>query len=125
MKSKIFQYNVRVYGIILNNNAVLLTDEFRHNLRMTKFPGGGLQFGEGPVECIMREAVEEFGQEVEVIEHFYTTHFFQPDFLMMNGNSSAFTTSSGLKEKSCSEYPKNLLIIFLNPKEARVSDGKN
>ncbi len=45
--------------------------------RMTKFPGGGLRFGEGPADCIKREAIEEFGQEIEIMKHFYTTHFFQ------------------------------------------------
>jgi ADP-ribose pyrophosphatase YjhB (NUDIX family) len=44
---------------------------------MTKFPGGGLEFGEGPEDCIKREAIEEFGQDIEIIEHFYTTGFFQ------------------------------------------------
>jgi 8-oxo-dGTP diphosphatase len=72
------QFNIRVYGIILNNrNQVLLSDEYLFNMYMTKFPGGGLQFGEGPEDCIKREAREEFGQEIEIISHFYTTGFFQ------------------------------------------------
>jgi len=71
-------YNIRVYGIFINeNNEVLLTDEFFHGMKMTKFPGGGMNFGEGPADCILREAQEELGQEVEIMEHFYTTHFFQ------------------------------------------------
>lgn len=75
---KIKSFNIRVYGILLNeSNEVLLTDEYRLNQRMTKFPGGGLILGEGPAECLMREAMEEFGQEIEIIDHFYTTHFFQ------------------------------------------------
>lgn len=69
---------VRVYGLIINDKKeVLLTDEFQLGMKMTKFPGGGLEFGEGPVDCIKREAYEEFGQEVKVIDHFYTTDFFQ------------------------------------------------
>jgi 8-oxo-dGTP diphosphatase len=71
-------FNIRVYGIIINSRKqVLLSDEFVLNTYMTKFPGGGLHFGEGPEECIKREALEEFGQEVEIISHFYTTGFFQ------------------------------------------------
>jgi len=42
----------------------------------TKFPGGGLEFGEGTLECVQREALEELGQEVQVVRHFYTTDFF-------------------------------------------------
>lgn len=73
------KFNIRVYGIILNEkNQVLLADEYVLDQKMTKFPGGGLEFGEGPIDCIKREATEEFGQPIEVIEHFYTTHFFQP-----------------------------------------------
>jgi 8-oxo-dGTP diphosphatase len=75
---EIKHFNIRVYGLIINEKSqILLTDEFVLNQKMTKFPGGGLQFGEGPVDCLKREAVEEFGQAVEVMEHFYTTHFFQ------------------------------------------------
>ena len=71
-------FNIRVYGILLNENKeVLLSDEYVMDQFMTKFPGGGLILGEGPEDCILREAMEEFGQEAEVIQHFYTTGFFQ------------------------------------------------
>jgi 8-oxo-dGTP diphosphatase len=77
--SEIRHFNIRVYGIILNEskNAILISDEFQLGLRMTKFPGGGMHFGEGSVDCLKREAIEEFGQEIEIIRHFYTTDFFQ------------------------------------------------
>ena len=76
--AEIKRFNIRVYGIFLNERKeILLTDEFALDSKMTKFPGGGMQFGEGPVDCIKREAIEEFGQEIEIIGHFYTTHFFQ------------------------------------------------
>lgn len=76
---------VRVYGLIINDKKeVLLTDEFQLGKKMTKFPGGGLEFGEGPVDCIKREAYEEFGQEVKVIDHFYTTDFFQKALFYKN-----------------------------------------
>ncbi|MBN2485231.1 MAG: NUDIX domain-containing protein [Bacteroidales bacterium] len=72
------KFNIRVYGIVLNErNEVLLSDEYMLDTKMTKFPGGGLHFGEGTADCIRREAIEEFGQEIEIIEHFYTTDFFQ------------------------------------------------
>jgi 8-oxo-dGTP diphosphatase len=78
MNSKDKKFNVRVYGIYLNDHGqVLLSDEFEHGFKFTKFPGGGLEFGEGTIDCIKRECMEELGQEAEVLEHFYTTDFFQ------------------------------------------------
>src|SRR5271166_6263377 len=72
---------IRVYAIIINDEReILLSDEFLRNTYMTKFPGGGLEFGEGTLECLRREAIEEFGQPVELISHFYTTDFFQQAF---------------------------------------------
>ncbi len=73
------QFTIRVYAIIINKkNEVLLSDEFVLNRKITKFPGGGLEFGEGTIDCLKRELVEETGQEIEVLEHIYTTDFFQP-----------------------------------------------
>jgi 8-oxo-dGTP diphosphatase len=72
-------FNIRVYGIWINHNKeVLLTDEYGLGMQFTKFPGGGLEFGEGPVDCLKREFREEMGQEIEVLGHFYTTDYFQP-----------------------------------------------
>src|SRR5688572_29315638 len=71
-------FNVRVYGILINNEAVLITDEIHANKIITKFPGGGLQFGEGTHDCLKREFMEELAIEIEVQNHFYTVDFFQP-----------------------------------------------
>lgn len=72
---------IRVYGIFINNNKeILISDEFQLDMKMTKFPGGGMHFGEGTIDCLKREAIEEFGQEIEVMEHFYTTDYFQPAY---------------------------------------------
>jgi 8-oxo-dGTP diphosphatase len=71
-------FNVRVYGILFNTqNQILVSDEYIRGGYYTKFPGGGLEFGEGTLECVKREWVEELNQQVEVIEHIYTTDFFQ------------------------------------------------
>jgi len=56
---------------------VLVSDEFQLDMKMTKFPGGGLEFGEGTIDCLKRELQEECNQEIENIRHFYTTDFFQ------------------------------------------------
>ncbi len=71
-------FNVRVYGILINSgNELLVTDEYHFGKCITKFPGGGLEFGEGTIDCIKREMIEETKSEIKVISHFYTTDFFQ------------------------------------------------
>ena len=72
-----YQFNVRVYGLLVNDqNQVLISDEQEYGIQFTKFPGGGLEYGEGLIEGLKREFVEECNVEVEVINHFYTTDFF-------------------------------------------------
>jgi 8-oxo-dGTP diphosphatase len=72
------KFNVRVYGILINsNNQVLVTDELIKGHEITKFPGGGLEFGEGLIDALKREFMEETNNEVKVMGHFYTTDYFQ------------------------------------------------
>jgi ADP-ribose pyrophosphatase YjhB (NUDIX family) len=72
-----YPFNVRVYGILINDaNEVLISDEQEYGMRFTKFPGGGLEFGEGLADGLKREFVEECNINVDVISHFYTTDFY-------------------------------------------------
>lgn len=71
-------FNIRVYGILIHEgDKVLVSDEFIRGNYYTKFPGGGLEFGEGTRDCLVREFMEEMNLKVEVGEHIYTTDFFQ------------------------------------------------
>ena len=71
-------FNIRVYGILINEQQqVLLSDEFIRGKYYTKFPGGGLEHGEGTRDCLKREFMEEMNLKVEVGDHIYTTDFFQ------------------------------------------------
>ena len=71
-------HNVRVYGILLGEHKeVLVADEFIRGDYYTKFPGGGLEFGEGTRDCLKREFMEEMDLQVRVGDHIYTTDFFQ------------------------------------------------
>jgi 8-oxo-dGTP pyrophosphatase MutT (NUDIX family) len=72
------QFNVRVYGLLIDSRKrVLVADEFIRGAYFTKFPGGGLEFGEGTRDCLKREFKEETDLEVTIGEHIYTTDFFQ------------------------------------------------
>jgi ADP-ribose pyrophosphatase YjhB (NUDIX family) len=71
-------FNLRVYGVLINDKKqVLVSDEYIRGGYYTKFPGGGLEIGEGTRDCLKREFKEEMDLEVEIAEHLYTTDFYQ------------------------------------------------
>ncbi|MFD2585193.1 NUDIX domain-containing protein [Pedobacter vanadiisoli] len=71
-------FNVRVYGLLINqNNEVLVSDEEEYGFRFSKFPGGGLELGEGLIDGLKREFVEECEAEIDILSHFYTTDFYE------------------------------------------------
>jgi 8-oxo-dGTP diphosphatase len=71
-------FNIRVYGILINEQKqILVSDEYIRGMYITKFPGGGLEFGEGTRDCLQREFMEELNLQVEVQDHLYTTDYFQ------------------------------------------------
>ena len=71
-------FTIRVYGLLVNEKKqVLVSDEYIRGNYYTKFPGGGLEFGEGTRDCLKREFKEEMDLEVEVGEHIYTTDYYQ------------------------------------------------
>lgn len=70
--------NIRVYGLLLNEQQeILIVNEQINDFKFTKFPGGGLELGEGTLDCLRREFMEECELVIEVGDHFYTTDFFQ------------------------------------------------
>lgn len=71
-------FNVRVYGLLINaNQQILISDEEEYGFRFSKFPGGGLEIGEGLIDGLKREFLEECNAEIEVLSHFYTTDFYE------------------------------------------------
>ena len=71
-------FNIRVYGIMINDmQQILVSDELIRGQYITKFPGGGLEPGEGTRDCLKREFKEEMDLSVEVGDHIYTTDYYQ------------------------------------------------
>ena len=71
-------FSIRVYGILLNEaKQVLVSDEYIRGSYFTKFPGGGMEVGEGTKDCLIREFMEELQLPIAVGKHIYTTDFYQ------------------------------------------------
>ena len=99
-----YNFNVRVYGLLINDNdEILISDEQEYGMRFTKFPGGGLDYGEGLIDGLKREFVEECNAEVEVISHFYTT-----DFFIQSAFNDSQIISVYYKVKNISELDLNI-----------------
>lgn len=76
---------VRVYGILIDSQQrVLVSDEYIRGGYFTKFPGGGLELGEGTRDCLKREFKEETNLDVTIGDHLYTTDFYQPSAFRTN-----------------------------------------
>lgn len=72
------RFTIRVYGILITpNQQLLVSDELIRGQYYTKFPGGGLEFGEGTRDCLKREFLEEMNLNISVEDHLYTTDYFQ------------------------------------------------
>ncbi len=85
------KFNLRVYGIYINErNEILLSTELRFGKQMLKFPGGGLEFGEGHKECLKREFQEECNMEIEVDDLFYVNDFLQASAFRSNEQLFSF-----------------------------------
>jgi ADP-ribose pyrophosphatase YjhB (NUDIX family) len=72
------RFNLRVYALILNEfDQILLSDECRFGTFFTKFPGGGVEIGEGIKDALFRELQEELGLDLTDAEFFYVNEFHQ------------------------------------------------
>lgn len=107
-------FNIRVYGLIVYDNKLLVTDEYRLDQYMTKFPGGGLEYGEGTVDSLKRECIEELGQEIEIVRHFYTTDYFQPSLSLSNKSQLISIYYVGVL-KNAPAFPSTESVFDMQP----------
>ena len=79
-KRSVRRFNVRTYAVIFDASGekVLLSREDLPGGRKVKFPGGGVEFGEGIRDALDREIAEELGTGAQLtdVQPLYTTDFF-------------------------------------------------
>ena len=70
--------NIRVYATAIKDEKVLVLHEEYAGEQLMKLPGGGLEFGEGLLDCLHREFEEELNVKINILGHLYT----QEDFVV-------------------------------------------
>lgn len=95
------RFNLRVYGLIFNSKGeVLISDEHRFGTSFTKFPGGGIEFGEGISEALIREIKEEIGVKAEIQELIYVNDFYQESAFRRTDQIVSFYYKVSIKKLS-------------------------
>ena len=100
------KFNIRVYALVIKDRKILLVKENLRHYEFIKFPGGGVELGEGLMDALRREINEELDTTIIDCRHFYTTEFFQV---------SAFSA----QEQIVSIYYKVKLGLY--PKDGKIT----
>jgi len=106
MNKSIDSFNIRVYALIIENDNILISKELIKGEIVLKFPGGGVEYGEGIIDALQREAQEELSQELEEITHFYTTDFFQESSFRKSDQLISVYYKARLSEKLVNKIDK-------------------
>lgn len=111
----IVSYNLRVYGLLIVDDHVLVTDEHRGGMIMTKFPGGGLEKGEGLADCLIREFEEEMAISIEVKDLYYVNDFLQVS--AFNSNEQLISFYYNVETKETDRIPSPITLSDLKANE--------
>ena len=106
MNKNINSFNIRVYGLIIESGSILLSKELIMGEEVFKFPGGGLEYGEGLIEGLNREFMEEMGQKIINVKHYYTTDFFQRSSFKSTDQLISIYFTGKLKRKVVNKIAK-------------------
>lgn len=107
-------------GIVIQDSRMLISHEVNADYYL--IPGGGLEAGETPEECCIREICEETGYIVKPVSHFltlseyyeeyqYISHYFLCDII---GESEQNLTANEIKRGLTPEWvsPDQMLKLY-------------
>ena len=70
---------VRVAGILIEDDRILLIEQTKNNKKYWLVPGGGVDWGESAAEALIREFKEETSLDIEVEKFLFISETIAPD----------------------------------------------
>ncbi len=70
---------VRVAGILIENDSILLIEHSKNDKKYWLVPGGGVDWGESTAESLIREYKEETNLDIEVESFLFISETIAPD----------------------------------------------
>ncbi|MFT6746610.1 MAG: ADP-ribose pyrophosphatase YjhB (NUDIX family) [Glaciecola sp.] len=70
-------FNIKVYGLLIKDNRVLVSDELAGSSAVTTFPGDELEFGQSIEDCLIRSFEDALDINVKIDRLFYVNDFYQ------------------------------------------------
>ena len=70
---------IRVAGILIENDKILLIQHYKNNKKYWLIPGGGNDWGETAKEALIREYKEETNRDIEVDEFLFFSETIYPN----------------------------------------------
>ena len=115
-----------IYGIVINDQGeVLISHERRNGFEFTKFPGGGLELGEGILDALKREFLEELGVPVESARLFYLNDFYQASVFKAEDQIISFYYLVTLKSSKINVGVKNQPVGSMDSSDFEFIEIKN
>lgn len=76
---EILKPRVRVAGILIENDRILLIEHLKKGKRYWLVPGGGVDWGESTAEALVREYKEETNLDIDVEKFLFLSETIAPD----------------------------------------------
>lgn len=76
---EILKPRVRVAGILIENDRILLIEHLKKNKRYWLVPGGGVDWGESTAEALIREYKEETNLDIDVDKFLFLSETIAPN----------------------------------------------
>ncbi|MBE5802623.1 MAG: NUDIX domain-containing protein [Clostridiales bacterium] len=103
-------------GIVLKDNQLLLSHELNSGWYL--IPGGGIEDGETPEACCIREVEEETGLIVEIIRPVLTMHEYYEDWLYISHYFLCRVVGEGRQALTAYEQQRGLVPEWMNAAKA-------